>query len=65
MGVLWAHLQADPPDLSAERPDVSPRFAHALRTALSKEADARPQTSVALASLLANAAEIKGSDASS
>ena len=29
-GVLWAHLQDEPPDLSAERTDISPEFAQAL-----------------------------------
>jgi serine/threonine protein kinase len=65
MRVLWAHLQDDPPDASTERPDVSPEFGQVLKAALSKDAGARPQTSVALARSLASAARISGADASS
>ena len=37
MRVLWAHLQDEPPDPSAERTDISPEFAQALKAALRKE----------------------------
>jgi serine/threonine-protein kinase len=65
MGVLWAHLQDDPPDASAQRRDVSREFAQALRVALSKEAAARPPTSVAFARSLAMAGGIQSVDARS
>ncbi len=35
--VLWAHLQDEPPDPSAERTDISPEFAQALKAALRKD----------------------------
>lgn len=61
--VLWAHLQDDPPDASAERAELSGELAQALKAALSKEAGARPQTSVAFARSLARAAGIASADA--
>jgi serine/threonine protein kinase len=45
MRVLFAHLQEEPPDPSAERTDISPRFAQALLTALCKEPTDRPTSS--------------------
>ena len=65
MRVLWAHLRDDPPDVSAERADLPPDLGQALKAALSKEAGARPQTSVAFARSLASAAGIPSPDASS
>jgi serine/threonine protein kinase len=64
MRVLWAHLQDDPPDVCAERPELSPEIREALKAALSKEAAARPPTSVAFARSLARAAGIPTADSS-
>jgi serine/threonine protein kinase len=63
MRVLWAHLQDEPPDLSAQRTDISPEFMHALRAALRKDPSERPPTSIAYARLLAQAAAIPIADA--
>jgi serine/threonine-protein kinase len=42
MGVLWAHLQEEPPE-----PDhSSPEFAHALKSALAKTPEERPSSCV-------------------
>ena len=43
MRVLWAHLQDEPPDPSAERTDIAPGFAPALNAALRKEPSERPR----------------------
>jgi serine/threonine protein kinase len=64
MRVLWAHLQEDPPDPCAERPELSPEIGELLKAALSKEAAARPPTSVAFARSLARAAGIPTADSS-
>jgi serine/threonine protein kinase len=58
MRVLWAHLQDEPPDLSAERPDVSPEFAQAVNAALRKEPAERPRTTIEYALSLSRAAGI-------
>src|SRR5262249_37186496 len=58
MRVLWAHLQEDPPDLSRQRPDISPEFAQALTAALRKEPGDRPRTSSEFARSLSEAAGI-------
>ena len=58
MRVLWAHLQEDPPDPSAQRADISPQFAHALKAALRKEPGERPHTSIEFARSLSRAAGI-------
>lgn len=55
--VLWAHLQDEPPDPSAERADISPEFTQALMAALSKEPPERP-TSIEYARSLSRAAGI-------
>ncbi len=62
MRVLWAHLQDEPPDPLAERPDLSPQFVHALKSALRKEPGERPPSSVEYARLLRDAAGIAISD---
>ena len=49
-GVLWAHLQDDPPDAAAERP-TSPALAQVLAGALRKQPAERPATSVEFAAL--------------
>ncbi len=61
--VLWAHLQEEPIDPSAERADVSPPFARALKAALRKDPGDRPRTSVDYAHLLSQAAGIPASEA--
>ena len=58
MRALWAHLQDEPPDPSAERTDIAPGFAPALSAALRKEPSERPRTSVEYARSLAQAAGI-------
>jgi serine/threonine protein kinase len=58
MGVLWGHLQDEPPDPSAERTDISPRFTEALKAALRKEPADRPRTSTEYARSLSEAAGI-------
>ena len=58
MRVLWAHLQDEPPDPSAERTDIAPGFAPALNAALRKEPSERPRTSVEYAHSLAQAAGV-------
>jgi serine/threonine protein kinase len=58
MRVLWAHLQEDPPDLSAQRADLSPEFTQALNAALRKEPAERPRTSREFARSLSEAAGI-------
>jgi serine/threonine-protein kinase len=58
MRVLWAHLQEEPPDLSAQRADISPAFARALNAALRKDPAERPRTSGEFARSLSEAAGI-------
>lgn len=58
MRVLWAHLQDEPPDPSAERTDISPEFTRAMRAALRKDPAERPRTSVEYARSLSQAAGI-------
>jgi serine/threonine protein kinase len=53
--VLWAHMQDEPPDLTAERPDIPPRFAEALNAALRKDPAQRPRTALDYARGLAEA----------
>jgi serine/threonine protein kinase len=56
MQVLWGHLQDDPADASAERPDLPPELGRVIATALQKEPRERPQTSPEFARALATAA---------
>lgn len=56
--VLWAHLQDDPPDPSAEREDLPARVGAAVTTALRKDPGERPQTCVEYARSLSRAAGI-------
>jgi serine/threonine-protein kinase len=58
VAVLWAHLQAEPPDPSAERTDISPEFTQALNAALRKEPAERPSSSSEYARSLSQAAGI-------
>jgi len=44
MRVLFAHLQEPPPDLSAQRSDISPQAARAITRALEKEPEDRPHS---------------------
>jgi serine/threonine protein kinase len=62
MRVLWAHLQDEPPDLSAERTDVTREFAEELSTALRKVPAERPRTSTDYARALARAAGMSIAD---
>jgi serine/threonine protein kinase len=55
MRVLWAHLQDEPPDPLAVRPDLSPALAQALLRALQKEPEARPASASQFADSLAQA----------
>ncbi len=65
MRVLWAHLQDEPADPSADRSDVSPEFSRALVAALRKEPGERPQTSIEYARSLAHAAGVPIADGAS
>jgi serine/threonine-protein kinase len=58
MGVLWAHLQDEPPDPCAGRSDVPPGFTKVLQTALRKEPNERPASSVDYARSLSLAAGV-------
>ena len=49
MRILWAHLQEDPPDPCAERPDIPADVAWAILRALEKEPEKRPPTATAYA----------------
>ena len=54
--IAVAHLEAQPPDLAASRPDVPPAMAEVVRYAMAKDPDARPRTGRAFAHLLRAAA---------
>jgi serine/threonine protein kinase len=56
MRVLFAHLQEQPPDLSAARPEISPAAARAVTRALEKEPEDRPAGAAAYVSGVARAA---------
>jgi len=56
MRILWAHLQEDPPDPCAARPDVPPDVSWAITRALEKEPEKRPPTATAYASMVRIAA---------
>jgi serine/threonine protein kinase len=56
MRVLWAHLQDEPPDLLAERPDLPGAVGAVIRQALAKQPADRPESNVAFASALVSAA---------
>jgi len=64
MRVLWAHLEDDPPDPCAERPDIRPDFARAVNATLAKQPGGRPRTSVEYARSFALAAGIPIGDVS-
>jgi serine/threonine-protein kinase len=55
MRVLWAHLQDEPPDATAQRPELPPGFAAELRRALDKEPASRQASASELARNLAAA----------
>jgi serine/threonine-protein kinase len=63
MRVLWAHLQDEPPDPSADRTDISREFAQALTAALRKAPADRPRSSIDYARSLSAAAGIPLEDA--
>src|SRR5918999_2839460 len=52
MRILWAHLQDDPPDPLADRPDAPKELGYAVTRALQKEPDERPPTATAYASMV-------------
>jgi serine/threonine protein kinase len=56
MRILWAHLQEDPPDPCAERPDVPQDVSWAILRALEKEPEKRPPTATAYAHMVRIAA---------
>jgi serine/threonine protein kinase len=58
MRVLWAHLQDEPPDPCAGRADATPEFITVLKSALRKQPDDRPGSSVEYAESLLQAAGI-------
>jgi serine/threonine protein kinase len=56
MRILWAHLQEDPPDPLADRPDVPADVSWAITRALQKEPAERPPTATAYAGMVRIAA---------
>jgi serine/threonine-protein kinase len=58
MRVLFAHLQEPPPDLSAQRSDITPATARAISRALEKEPEDRPSTATEYITGIARAAGI-------
>jgi serine/threonine protein kinase len=52
--IVIAHLDDEPPDPSAQRPDVGPELGRAVLTALAKDPGERPESAGAYASLLAS-----------
>src|SRR3954451_13868462 len=56
MRILWAHLQEEPPDPCAARPDVPADVSWAILRALEKEPDKRPPTATAYAHMVRIAA---------
>jgi serine/threonine-protein kinase len=56
MKVLWAHLQDEPPDPCANRPDVPAEVGPAIRRALEKDPAKRPSSPTAFARMLQAAA---------
>ena len=56
MRVLFAHLQEEPGDLSAIRPEITPAAARAVTRAMEKEPEDRPEGAVAYVSGVARAA---------
>ena len=56
MRVLFAHLQEQPPDLSAMRPEISPATARAVTRAMEKEPEDRPDGAAAYVTGVARAA---------
>jgi serine/threonine-protein kinase len=58
MRVLFAHLQEEPPDLTAQRGDVSAATARAITRALEKEPEDRPSSAGEYVSGIARAAGI-------
>jgi serine/threonine protein kinase len=59
MRVLFAHLQEEPPDLTATRSDVTPGAARAIARAMEKEPEERPGTAGDYVSGIARAAGIQ------
>jgi serine/threonine protein kinase len=56
MRILWAHLQEEPPDPLADRPDVPADVSWAVLRALEKEPEKRPPTATAYAHMVRLAA---------
>jgi serine/threonine protein kinase len=54
--VLWAHLQDDPPDPCASRPDIPSEVGPVILRALAKNSLGRPETATEFARLLREAA---------
>jgi serine/threonine protein kinase len=58
MGVLFAHLQDEPPDPCADRPDVPSDVGWAITRALEKDPEKRPPTATAYARMIQVAAGV-------
>jgi serine/threonine protein kinase len=56
VGVLWAHLQQEPPDPRRLRSDISPQFGRTMMLALEKDPDRRPPSAGEYVRMLAAAA---------
>jgi serine/threonine-protein kinase len=60
MAILWAHLQDEPPDPGLDRADLPDGFSEVLKSALRKQPEQRPRSSVEYAQSLARAAGLTG-----
>jgi serine/threonine protein kinase len=60
MRILWAHLQEEPPDPRAARPELSDDVRWALLRALEKEPERRPETATAYSHMVRIAALGRG-----
>jgi len=58
MQVLWAHLQEDPPDPCADRPDLPKELTWAVNRALEKDPANRPETATGYARMVQVAAGV-------
>ena len=57
MRLLWSHLQEEPPDPYIGSDEAPPELVHALKTALRKDPEARPSSSLEYARSLSDAAD--------
>jgi len=58
MGILWAHLQDEPPDLAARHAEIPAGVAHTVSKALAKDPAKRPASPIQFARELSEAAGV-------